>query len=79
MQKSRRLKRRLFCALRVFYTDTLQNDAIRLVRKKMAEGNDRGWVPTYHFAICSHNEMKIRICELRADGDTEECNYRFDL
>ena len=49
-------------------TAFLKNDEISLVLEKTADADEiKGWVPSYHFAICGQN------------GETEKCIYRFVL
>ncbi len=55
-------------------TEDLYNKEIRLVLEKTVEGNDKGWVPAYHFAICDHEGTKMGSCDLRI-GHNEKLYY----
>ncbi len=46
-------------------TDFLQNDEIHLVLERTVDGNDKGWVPSYHFAIYHRDGIKMGTCDLR--------------
>ncbi len=58
------------------FVDTafLQNDEIKLILEKTVEGNDKGWVPAYHFAICDLRGNKMGECDLRI-GHNEGLYY----
>ena len=56
-------------------TDFLVNEEIKLVVKRLAEGNpERNWVPAYHFHICDLNGNVMGACDLRI-GYTEGLYY----
>ena len=43
--------------------------------EKVVEGNEeKGWVPTYHFAICNNKGIKMGVCDLRI-GHNEKLYY----
>lgn len=47
-------------------TDFLRNDEITLKLVKTADGDpEKGWVPAYHFAICSPAGERMGECDLR--------------
>lgn len=53
------------CAL-FLNTDFLRNDEIVLTLERTVEGDpEKGWVPAYHFAICSPAGEKMGVCDLR--------------
>lgn len=57
------------------HTDFLKNDELQLVLERTAEADPvRGWVPAYHFAICSTGGMKMGTCDLRI-GHNENLYY----
>ena len=56
-------------------TDFLVNEEIKLVVKRLAEGNpERNWVSAYHFHICDLNGNVMGACDLRI-GYTEGLFY----
>ena len=56
-------------------TDFLVNEEIKLVVKRLAEGNpERNWVSAYHFHICDLNGNEMGACDLRI-GYTEGLYY----
>ncbi len=47
-------------------TTFLKNDEIKLTLEKTVDGNEKkGWVPAYHFNICSLDGTKMGVCDLR--------------
>lgn len=47
-------------------TAFLKNNEIQLILEKTVAGNEeRGWAPTYHFAICDLNGVRLGTCDLR--------------
>ncbi len=47
-------------------TDFLENDEIKLVTERLAEGDPaRNWVPAYHFFICDRQGRRMGRCDLR--------------
>ena len=47
-------------------TAFLKNDEISLVLEKNTDADEiKGWVPSYHFAICGQNGVKMGACDLR--------------
>ena len=56
-------------------TDFLVNEEIKLVVKRLAEGNpERNWVSAYLFHICDLNGNVMGACDLRI-GYTEGLYY----
>lgn len=47
-------------------TDFLEDDEIKLVVNRLAEGNpEKNWVPAYHFYICDRQGNIMGHCDLR--------------
>lgn len=56
-------------------TDFLKNDEITLLLEKTVDGDDaKGWVPAYHFAICSSTGTRLGVCDLRI-GHNDKLYY----
>ena len=56
-------------------TDFLSDDEIRLVLEKTVDGDsEKGWVPAYHFAICSREGIRMGSCDLSI-GHNENLYY----
>ena len=57
-----------------FDTSFLVSDEIKLELEKTVPGNDKGWVPAYHFLICDLQGTPMGRCDLRI-GHNENLYY----